>query len=679
MSQINKIGVIGAGNMGSGIVQKIAQEGINVVMIDMKDEFVQRGLGIIKGLLEEGVKRKIFKPQQVEETLSRITGTTDFQKVADADLVIEAVFEDKKVKSDLFKKLDGICSEKTILATNTSSFFVKDFVGQISHPDRFIGLHYFFHPAKNRLLEVIPHETTSTETIEKSLLAAKLHGKTSILVKDAPGFAVNRFFVPFLNEAARMLEECVADIPTIEEAAKRAFKIGMGPFLLMNVTGIPIAVHAATTLGDELGPFYAPCETLKKQMEKGENWDIEGEVDESKIQAAVDRFNGVCLGVAAALVDEGVASIEDTDRGAKIGLRWILGPFELMNRIGIDKTYENVEAITKIYSDFKMPKILEKQKDLGKPFDFNFVDLNVKDNIAYITLNRPEAMNALNEAVVAQLEARFSEAEKNPAVDAIVFEGAGKAFVAGADIRYFVKNIKAGKISDIVEFTRKGHELFLRIENSDKLTIVLLDGLSLGGGSELALSCQAIIATSAGSMAFPETGIGIYPGLGGMLRFARHAGPELAKYYTFTGAPISANDAFDLGIVNKVVEPAEVESAVKELVSKGKPDKYRDRQISEKFKALAQTCTKENVEKLLSGKSPEGVPEEIAARTAKIVGFKAPLALKLASEIIDQQMEKTMAEAVEIELKRLGEIFSTADALEGLSSAGRKRPEFKGK
>ena len=679
MSQINKIGVIGAGNMGSGIAQKIAQEGINVVMVDTKDEFVNRGLGIIKGLLEEGVERKIFKPQQVEQTLSRITGTTDFKEVADADLVIEAVFEDKKVKTDLFTKLDEICSEKTILATNTSSFFVKDFAGQTSRPDRFVGLHYFYHPAKNRLLEVIPHETTSAETIEKSLLAAKLHGKTSILVKDAPGFAVNRFFVPFLNEAARMLEEGVADIPTIEEAAKRTFKIGMGPFLLMNVTGIPIAVHAATTLGDELGPFYAPCETLKKQMEKGKNWDIEGEVDESKIQAAVDRFNGVCLGVAAALVDEDVASIEDTDRGAKIGLRWILGPFELMNKIGIDKTYENVEAITKIYPDFKMPKILEKQKKLGKPFDFNFVDLNVKDNLAYITINRPEAMNALNEAVVAQLDARFSEAEKNPAVDAIVFEGAGKAFVAGADIRYFVNNIKAGKISDIVEFTRKGHELLLKIENSDKLTIVLLDGLSLGGGSELALSCQAIIATSAGSMAFPETGIGIYPGLGGMLRFTRHAGPELAKYYTFTGAPISAKDAFDLGIVNRIVEPADVESAVKELVSIGKPDKYRDRQIPEKFKPLAQACTKENVEKLLSGKSPEGLSEEVAAKTAKVVGFKAPLALKLASEIIDQQMGKTMAEAVEIELKRLGEIFSTADAFEGLSSAGRKRPEFKGK
>jgi len=215
MTQISKIGVIGAGNMGSGIAQKIAQEGIDVVMIDLKEEFVTRGMDTIKTLLTEGIERKIFTPAQVEETLARITATTDFNAVADADLVIEAVFEDKQVKSDLFKTLDGICADKTILATNTSSFFVRDFAEQTSRPDRFVGLHYFFHPAKNRLLEVIPSDQTSPETIATSLLAAKLHGKTAILVKDAPGFAVNRFFVPFLNEAARMLEEGVADIPTI--------------------------------------------------------------------------------------------------------------------------------------------------------------------------------------------------------------------------------------------------------------------------------------------------------------------------------------------------------------------------------------------------------------------------------------------------------------------------------
>ena len=156
---------------------------------------------------EEGVERNILNPEQVEEILGRITATTDFQAVADADLVIEAVFEDKQVKSDLFKKLDQICSDKTILATNTSSFFVREFAEQTSRPDRFIGLHYFFHPAKNRLLRSHSPRWNQFRDNRKSLLAAKLHGKTSIVVKDAPGFAVNRFFVPFLNEAARMLEE----------------------------------------------------------------------------------------------------------------------------------------------------------------------------------------------------------------------------------------------------------------------------------------------------------------------------------------------------------------------------------------------------------------------------------------------------------------------------------------
>ncbi len=677
MSEINKIGVIGAGNMGSGIVQKIAQEGIDVVMVDIKDEFVERGMSTIKGLLAEGVKRKIFSEKQVEETLGRIHGSSDMTAVADCDLVIEAVFEDKQVKSDLFKNLDNICESKTILATNTSSFYVREFALETKRPDRFIGLHYFFHPAKNRLLEVIPWEETSADTIEKSLLAAKLHGKTSILVKDAPGFAVNRFFVPFLNEATRMLEEKMADIPTIEAAAKQAFRIGMGPFQLMNVTGIPIAVHAATTLGNELGPFYAPAQTLIDQNETGNNWDLSGDVDESKLQPVMDRFNGVCLGVAAALVDEEVASIEDTDRGAKIGLRWAMGPFELMNRLGIDKTYEVVSAISERYPDFDMPQILKNQKATGKPFKFNFVDLALKDDLAFITINRPEAMNALNETIVSQLDEKFSEAENNPAVKAIVLQGAGKAFVAGADIRYFVKNIKADKIDDIVDFTRKGHELFLRIENSSKKTIALLDGLSLGGGSELALACQAIVATPAGSMAFPETGIGIFPGLGGMLRMTRHVGPELAKYYTFTGMPISAADAKSLGIVTQLVQPSEVPAALRELAERD-VDKYAERAVPEKFNDMVKMGRSENIALLLDGKPPEEVPTDFAAKSVKIVGFKAPVALKVAAEIIDAQIDLPMAEAVEVELGRLSEIFATADAYEGLSTAGRKRPEFKG-
>lgn len=678
MSQISKVGVIGAGNMGSGIAQKIAQEGLQVVLIDIKEEYVQRGLQTIENLLQEAVGRKIFTPDQMAQVLSRILGTTDFTAVADADIVVEAVFEDKQVKSDLFVKLDGICDEKTILATNTSSFFVRDFAEQTARPDRFVGLHYFFHPAKNRLLEVIPHQTTSEDTMDKSFLFAKLHGKTAIRVEDAPGFAVNRFFVPFLNEAGRMLEEGLANIPTIEEAAKRAFKIGMGAFELMNVTGIPITVHSTHTLGNELGPFYETSPIIAEQMEKNENWDLSGEVDESKLETVMNRFYGVCLGVAAALVDEKVATIEDTDRGAKVGLRWIQGPFEIMNKIGISKTFEVVSAIADKYPDFKMPEIIKRQKELGVPFQFEVVDLEIKDELAFVTINRPEAMNALNEDVFNQLGEKFTAAENNPDVKAIIIQGAGKAFVAGADIRYFIKKINAGKVQDIVEFTTNGQELLLQIENSSKQTIALLDGLSLGGGSELALSCQSILATPAGVMGFPETGIGIYPGLGGMLRFARHVGPELTKYYTFMGDMIEAKTAHELGVFTKVVAPSEVPGALKALVQKGNLDKYRQREIPSRFNEIIQAFQKENVEKILAGEPPIGVPEKLASRIVKVCGFKAPLALKIANEIIDQQAGLSIKESVAVELGRLAEMFSTADTLEGLSSAGRKRPEFKG-
>lgn len=678
MSSINKIGVIGAGNMGSGIAQKIIQEGIDVVLVDVKDEFVQKGASTIKNMLTQGVERKIFTAIQVEEILGRLTTTTDMNQVADADLVIEAVFEDKAVKTEVFKKLDAVCEPKTILATNTSSYYVRDFTEAISRPDRFVGYHYFYHPAKNRLLEIIPHAGTSSETMEKAILAAKLHAKTAIVVKDAPGFAVNRFFVPFLNEAVRLLEEREADIATIEAAAKRGFKIGMGPFELMNVTGVPIALHAATTLGNELGPFYAPTPLLKAQVDKKENWSLEGEVDESRIQAVIDRLFGVCLGVAATLVDEGVASIEDTDRGAKIGLRWIQGPFEIMNKIGIAATCELVEAIAAKYPDFRIPQLLIEQKDKGAPFSFQIVDLEVKEGVAYLTINRPEAMNALNEATVAQLEARFDEAQADSQAKAIVIQGAGKAFVAGADIRYFVKKIKADRIADIVAFTRRGHELLLKIENASKPTIALLDGLSLGGGSELALACQAIVATPAASLGFPETGIGIYPGLGGMLRLALQVGPDLAKYYVFTGDTISAAKSNELGLVARLVKPAEVDQAIHDLVNQGQPDKNRSRELPVAEQVLARLCAGDNAQRLLTGQPPQAADAELAAKTAKKIAYKAPLALKMANDIIDQQVGKPITAAVEIELDRLHEIFATTDALEGLTFLGRKRPEYKG-
>lgn len=680
MSQISKIGVIGAGNMGSGIAQKIAQEGFDVVLIDIKNEFVEKGLATINQVMQSGVKRKVFTQEQMDKTLTRIQGTTDFNAVADVDIVVEAVFEDKQVKTQLFQKLDGICSEKTIFATNTSSFYVTEFAEKINRPDRFIGLHYFFHPAKNRLLEIIPHAKTSRETIEKAVLFAKLHGKTAIMVKDAPGFAVNRFFIPSNNEAVRMLEEGMANLVTIEEGSKRAFGMGMGSFEVVNITGIPVAVHASKSLGDELGVFYQTPDLLKTQMEKNEDWDLaSGEIEEDKMAAVIDRFHGIVLGVAAALVDEGVTTMEDINLGAKIGLRWSKGPFEIMNEIGIEKTCAVVEAITQLYPGFKMPAILVEQKKLGEPFKFNVVDLEIKEDIAFITINRPDAMNALNEAVVEQLSEKFSIAENDPRVKAIAFNGAGKAFVAGADIQFFVDKIKTDKIAEIEAFTRKGHELFLRIENCAKKTIAILDGLSLGGGSEMALACQFILATDGGSMGFPETGIGIVPGLGGMIRMERQVGVDLAKYYVFTGQILSAQEAQELGIVYKIVQPSEMSEAITEIADTVDYEKNRQRTIPEKFQELAKTCNFQNIQNIFAGQAITGVAGQLTARFTKTLGYKSQTALKMANDVMDEQVELSIPQAVEYELGQLNTLFSTKDAIEGLSSAvEHRRPVFKG-
>lgn len=679
MSKTYKVGVVGAGNMGSGIAQKLAQEGLLVTLVDVKEEFVSRGLSNIKNTLQEGVNRKVFTPEQMEATLTRVEGTVSMEALADADLVIEAVFEDLEVKGQLFKKLDEICQPHTILATNTSSFYVNTIASYTNRQDKVIGMHYFYHPAKNRLLEIVPHNGTSEQTIEKAWLIGKLHGKTNILVKDAPGFAVNRFFVPFLTESVRLLEEGKADIPTIDAAAKEAFSIGMGPFELMNVTGIPIAAHSSETLGREISTFYSTPDLLIKQMNARLDWDLSGEVDQSKFDIVTDRLYATVMGVASALVDEGVATIEDTDRGAKIGLRWRYGPFELINMIGIEKAYKLVKSLADSRPGFKRSPLLEEQYRLGKPFEFNFVDLDIKDDIAFITINRPEAMNALNPVVVNQLEKKFNEAETNPSVKAIAFQGSGKAFIAGADIKFFVDCIKTDNMQGNVEFTSKGHELFRRFETSSKLTVAVLDGLSLGGGSELALSCQAIIATPTGSFGFPETGIGIYPGLGGMIRMERHVGPELAKYFVFTGKTLRANEAHALGIVNAVVESTEIEDAIKNLIEKGNIDKYASRFIPEAFEEQKIICSSENVVRLFKGEQPKGVNSNLAEKTAKIIAKKAPLALMVVNELIDAQSKVSIDEAIQLELSRLTEIFSTEDALIGLESSPGNPPQFKGK
>lgn len=678
---MNKIGIIGAGNMGSGIVQKTAQEGLSVVMVDLKPEFVENGMKSIRTMLEEAVERKLLRPQQIDDILTRIKGTTDLADAKDCDLIIEAVFEDMDVKKDLFARLDELCEPKAILATNTSSLSVEEMAQVTGRADRFVGLHFFYHPAKNRLLEIIPGSLTSPETLAACRQFAQMTGKTDILVKDAPGFAVNRFFVPWLTWSVRILEQGWTNIPTIDQAAMDAFGVGMGPFKLMNVTGIPIAYHAAITLRNKLGPFYDPPAMLKSQFESGKLWSLDGDVDKAALEKVSDRLLAVIFYVAVSLLEEGVADMTDVDVGAKVGLRWRRGPFELMNRLGLKKVSGLVEDLLKDWPDLKVPDRLREQGSKDEPWDIRYVKYTRDGNLGRVTLSRPDALNALNKTVVRQLDEAFAEAESDSKTEAIIIDGAGKAFVAGADIGFFIKCITQNRLADNYAFTAYGQDVLNRIDESEKRVVAKMAGLALGGGLELALSTDVIVATPKAVMGFPETGIGIYPGLGGTQRTSRILGKELAKYFIFTGRLLSAEEALSIGLVDYVFAPGEIDEKIRSLVAQGKlvPRKGKDlKDLSEEWQKIKALFSDENIEGWLAGKYLES-DDPIAAKAAKMIAKKAPIALRLANQIIDVGYELPLKEGVREELAHLEEIFSTHDALTGLKSVGKERPTFEGK
>src|SRR6266853_3047248 len=221
------LAVVGAGNMGSGIAQKMATEGFEVLLLDVDDGKVARGLETIERTLQEAVDRGIMRADRTRAIRDRIRGTARYEDLAAADLVVEAVFEDRALKQDVFRRLEAVCRPDAILATNTSSYLVSDIAAAVKSPGRVLGLHYFFHPAKNRLVEVIPGKSTDRQVFHRAWELQEQLGKIPIESRDVSGFGVNRFFVVWLMEAIRMLEQDVASAVTIDEIAKRVFGVGM--------------------------------------------------------------------------------------------------------------------------------------------------------------------------------------------------------------------------------------------------------------------------------------------------------------------------------------------------------------------------------------------------------------------------------------------------------------------
>jgi len=269
--EIKKICVLGAGVMGSGIAQVSGEAGYQVSMRDVEDRFIQGGLNTIKKNLERAIHKGKVSREEADGILSRVKGFMELAPaVQDADIVIEAVTENMGLKKRIYEELDRLCPQKTILASNTSGLSITEIASMTKRPDKVIGMHFFNPVPGMRLVEIIKGQATSEETFQIIKALAEKMGKTSIVVNESPGFAVNRILIPMINEAIFVLQEGVASAEDIDKGMMLGANHPIGPLALADLVGLDTLLMILENLYQELGdPKYRPCALLRKLVRAG--------------------------------------------------------------------------------------------------------------------------------------------------------------------------------------------------------------------------------------------------------------------------------------------------------------------------------------------------------------------------------------------------------------------------
>lgn len=267
---IKKIGVLGTGTMGAGIIQVMAQNGFEVVLRARRESSVEGGIATVKKNLEKLVSKEKISAEEKDAVMGRIKGSTEISIVADADLIIEAATEEMESKKALFAELDGLCKPETIFATNTSSLSITEIAAATKRPDKIIGMHFFNPVPMMKLVEIIKGIATSDETRDVILDLTKTIGKSPVEVEEAPGFVVNRVLIPMINEAIGILADGVAKAEDIDEAMKLGANHPIGPLALGDLVGLDVVLAIMDVLASEFGDSkYRAHPLLRKYVRAG--------------------------------------------------------------------------------------------------------------------------------------------------------------------------------------------------------------------------------------------------------------------------------------------------------------------------------------------------------------------------------------------------------------------------
>jgi 3-hydroxyacyl-CoA dehydrogenase len=369
---IYKAGVVGAGAMGAGIAQVISFSGLPVVLKDTDQERVDKGLAMVRKVYQGRVDKGKMTASEMDQKMKLVIGTTSYDDFKDCDLVIEAVFENMKVKHQVFQELEKVLPETAIMASNTSALSISQIASAVKKSDKVIGIHFFNPAPVMKLVEVIPGLQTSTETVDDAVAFAESLRKMPVRVKECAGFLVNRLLLPYLNEAAYAFQESSAPPEEIDKAM-RAFGMPMGPFALLDMLGLDVCADVSMILYDSFGPRMKAAEILG-ELHKSNRLGVKNGIgfyvyDESKkadlkpVVDAIQAKTGIkgtpfsperlvfqMINEAAFCLEENVASPSDIDLAMLAGTGYPQdkgGPLHTADAIGIDVVVEKLKEFSK--------------------------------------------------------------------------------------------------------------------------------------------------------------------------------------------------------------------------------------------------------------------------------------------------------------------------------------------
>jgi enoyl-CoA hydratase/3-hydroxyacyl-CoA dehydrogenase len=644
--------------MGHGIAYVSALAGYEVWIRDIDQKFLDKALANIQKLLDKAVAKGKMKEEKAKEALSRLHFTLDMKEAIEgAELVIEAVPEILDLKKKVFEEVQQYASPECIFATNTSGLSITEISKVTDRPERFMGLHFFNPVPVMQLVEVIKGELTADSTIEYGVKFVKSIGKTPVVVKkDVEGFIVNRCLVPYLALAIDDVDRKVATQEEIDATMKFKYAFPMGPIELGDFVGLDILYHSG-----EQWSLVPNAQALKEKIENNElgmktgkgfyDWskgrpeipeELAGKYDALRLLAPM-------VNIASGLIEMGVASAEEIDLAMKLGTNMPKGPCELGDEIGLDVIAKKLEELhaekgLDVLKPTELLMKMVKEGKLGKKSGEGFysyrgevsfknllIEKDTENKIAKLILNRPHRLNAISFELLDEMELALKQLAKDDEVRVLVITGAGdKSFSAGFDLQEALADPSTLKPANSAMVSARGNEVFTMIEKFPKPVIAAINGYAFGGGCELSLACDFRIMSKAGKIGLTEIAIGLIPGWGGTQRMAKIIGLAKAKEMIMLAKRITADEAEQIGLVNKAVDPENFWDEVNTLA-----------------KALAEL---------------------------------PPISLRMAKYAINYGYELPVEAGQAIEAAYFGIATSTEDVIEGVRAFFEKRkPEFKGK